>query len=179
MTTPPRKQILGNGKYLKLVKEGTWEFADRGKIRAVAIIPMTRNGELVLTEQYRVPVKANVIDVPAGLVGDDPGFENEPEEQAARRELLEETGYQARTMKRLVCGPTTAGMASELVTFYLAKGLRKVADGGGVESESIQVHVVPVDQVMKWLRRAERQGKLIDLKTYFAASWLASELKST
>lgn len=178
MTKPVSKQILAKGKYLSLIKEGTWEYADRGaNISAVAIIPLTRNGELVLTEQYRVPIKANVIDLPAGLVGDEASFENEPEEEAARRELLEETGFQARSMKRLISGPTSAGMATETVTFYLAKGVRKVAEGGGIESESILVHVVPVDQIMKWLRRAERQGKRIDVKTYFAASWLVAEQK--
>lgn len=171
-----QREVLAAGKYLKLVKEGCWEFADRTRgIRAVAIIAVTPQQELVLTEQYRVPVGQRVIDLPAGLVGDEPGQEDEDEELAARRELLEETGFTAETWKKMICGPTTAGMASELVTFYLATEARQQGVGGGVEHEEINVHVIPLQQSMDWLNRAAHTGKLIDVKTYFAAAWLAAE----
>ncbi|WP_437225229.1 NUDIX hydrolase [Planctomicrobium sp. SH661] len=173
--TQPHREILAKGKYLTLVKEGHWEYVDRTRgIRAVAIIALTRNNELILTEQYRFPLKKQVIEVPAGLVGDEPGFEDELEELAAHRELVEETGYSVRKLKRIASGPTSPGMATETLSYYLGKGARKVGNGGGVDGEDIQVHVVPVSKVAAWLKRAERSGKLVDVKTHFAAAWLAA-----
>jgi len=172
-------EVLAEGKYLKLVKAGCWEYADRTRgIRAVAIVAVTRNQELILTEQFRVPIGKPVIDLPAGLVGDEAGQEDEADELAARRELLEETGFEARTLKPIVSGPTTAGMATEIVTIYLATGVRQVNAGGGVTGEEIQVHVVPLTKVMSWLKRSARDGKLIDVKTHFAAAWLVEKHKA-
>lgn len=173
--TESHPEILAEGKYLKLIKQGTWEYADRTRgIRAVAVLAVTADRELVLTEQFRVPVGRMVIDLPAGLVGDAPGEEEELMEIAAQRELLEETGFSSDNWTLLVMGPTTAGMASELVAFYLATDARRVAQGGGVEGEQIQVHCIPLERIMTWLKQQEKLGVLIDVKTYFAAAWLAA-----
>jgi len=169
-----QREILAEGKYLKLVKEGTWEYAERTRgIRAVAIVALTRKGEMIFTEQYRVPCKCRVIDLPAGLVGDEPGCEHEPELEAARRELLEETGFIAETFEKLVCGPTTAGLASERVTFYMAENCDRVASGGGVAGEEIQIHLVPASEALGWMREVEKEERQIDVKTWFAAAWMA------
>jgi ADP-ribose pyrophosphatase len=168
------KNVLAEGKYLRLIKEGNWEYADRTRgLGAVAVIALTGDGKLILTEQYRVPIGNRVIDLPAGLVGDDPGAENEEYILAAQRELLEETGYQARSLKWLISGPTTSGMATEQVHFYLARGARQVGPGGGTEHEDIQVHLVPLARVTSWLRKQHRKGTAVDVKAFFAASWLA------
>ncbi|WP_437186330.1 NUDIX hydrolase [Planctomicrobium sp. SH668] len=169
-------EIMAEGKYLKLLKQGDWEYVDRTRgIRAVAIIAITPKNELVLTEQYRVPLDGMVFDLPAGLVGDEPGSENEAEELAAHRELVEETGYQATTLLRVISGPTSAGMATEQVTFFLARDVHKVGNGGGVAGESIQVHLVPLNDCTAWLLAQTTKGKLVDVKTFFAAAWLKAE----
>jgi ADP-ribose pyrophosphatase len=169
------KKVLAAGKYLRLIKEGSWEYADRTRgSGAVVVIALTRARELILTEQYRVPIGRRVIDLPAGLVGDEPGSEDEDVVLAARRELLEETGYEAKRFKLLISGPTTSGMATEQVHFYLARGVRKVASGGGTGQEEIQVHLVPLREVSAWLRKQARSGTAVDVKTFFAASWLAA-----
>ena len=92
----PAKTILAEGKFLRLVRDGRWEYADRTRAQgAVVLVAVTDDNRLVLTEQYRIPLGQRVLELPAGLVGDIQGEEDEPLVTAADRELLEETGYQA------------------------------------------------------------------------------------
>lgn len=172
--TPLPKKILAQGQYMQLVREGHWEYVHRTcGIGATVIVAITPAQEILFVEQYRIPLGKIVVDLPAGLVGDDQGCEQEDFASAARRELLEETGYQAKSLKLLAAGPTSSGMATEQVHFFLARNVKKVAAGGGLEGEGITVHVVPLKNLSAWLRRQERQGKLVDVKAFFAASWAA------
>jgi ADP-ribose pyrophosphatase len=162
---PP--EVIAEGKYIQLLCRDGWEYVERKRISGiVAIVPVTRDGRLVLVEQYRAPVAGHVIELPAGLAGDVAGTENERLEEAARRELLEETGYRAGRLTRLFHGPASAGITNEELTFFLARNVVRVSDGGGDESEQITVHTVPLGRVPAWLRRQERAGKLIDVKVY-------------
>jgi len=155
------------GKFLRVIRCGRWEYADRvGTSGAVAIVAVTEDAKLILTEQYRIPMACRVIELPAGLVGDMPGQANEDLAEAARRELLEETGYEAREMTRLTSGPPSAGLASEIVTLFRARGLRRVAAGGGDAHEDIQVHEVPLSKVGQWLDDRMAQGAMADPKIY-------------
>ena len=117
-------RVLAAGKFLRLVKCGHWEYADRHTCAgAVAIVAVTDDRRLILVEQFRIPLSRNVIELPAGLVGDVAGEEHEDMAVAARRELLEETGYEAGDMRWLFAGPSSAGLTSELVDFFLAERL--------------------------------------------------------
>ncbi len=169
------KEILAEGKYLRLVKQGHWEFAERNNATgAVVIVALTHKGKLLLTEQYRVPVQASVIELPAGLVGDIPGEEDEAWAVAAQRELLEETGYFAKKIKPLVAGPISAGFGTEMISFFLAQKIDKIEKGGGVDGEDILVHEVALDKAQAWLRKKERQGLMIDPKV-FAGLYFAQQ----
>jgi ADP-ribose pyrophosphatase len=148
------------GKHLLVLERDGWEFVERKKAKAaVAIVARTADGKVVLTEQFRLPVNARVIDFAAGLVGDDG---NNDEETAARRELEEETGYRCASVERLASGPTSPGITSETVTFFLATGLERTGAG----EEEITVHEVNVDGIETWLRAREREGLLIDCKVW-------------
>jgi ADP-ribose pyrophosphatase len=161
------KRTIWQGKYLRLVVRKTWEYVERTNITGiVAIVAVTDDRKLVLVEQYRIPVGKNVIELPAGLVGDVPGEADEPLEVAVRRELLEETGYQAAHVEPLFGGAPSAGLSNESITFFLATGLTKVAPGGGDETEDITIHEVPLDAVAEWLFARQRAGATLDAKIF-------------
>ncbi|WLD11638.1 NUDIX hydrolase [Planctellipticum variicoloris] len=164
-----KREVLGKGKFLRLVKEGRWEFAERINARgAVAIFAVTDDRRLVLTEQFRPAVGKSVIDVPAGLSGDVKGQETEDFVISAQRELSEETGYEATTWEWLGDSPSSPGLASEVVSYFFAAGATQTSAGGGVEHEQIQVHAPPLRTISRWLQRQVAEGKLIDPKVYVA-----------
>ena len=161
------KRVLWEGKYLKLVMRGHWEYVERRNVTGiVCIVALTDDGKLLLVEQYRPPVAARVVELPAGLVGDVPGEEGEALEAAARRELLEETGYRAARMERLFDGAPSAGLCDEHITFFLATGLEKVGDGGGDDSEDIAVREVPLGGLLEYLRGRQAAGAIVDAKIF-------------
>ena len=178
MNELPPPKVLASGKYLRLVAQAHWEFAERvNATGAVAIIALTDERRLVLVEQYRIPVGCGVIELPAGLVGDVPGDRpTAPKSSAdsaatelavaAHRELLEETGYDAAAMQLLGGGPTSAGLSNEVVTFFHATDLRKIEAGGGVDHEQIIVHEFLLDDLDAWLQKRAAEGLMIDPKIY-------------
>jgi ADP-ribose pyrophosphatase len=161
------KKTEFEGKRVFVFTRDGWEFVERKSAKeAVAIIAVTDDRKLVLTEQYRRPVDRRVIDIPAGLIGDE-GDTNDPGE-TARKELAEETGFTCSAIERVAFGPSSPGITSELVHLYRASGLTKRSEGGGVGDEDITVHTVPLREITEWLRDKERDGVLIDLKVWSA-----------
>ncbi len=170
MVTPEK---LFETRWLGLYRIGHWDFVRRPNSDAcVGILAITPAAEIVLIEQFRIPMQRRVIEIPAGLVGDEPEYAGEDLAETARRELLEETGYHAETMRPLVASPTSAGMASEFTHLFHASELVRVNDGGGVAGEDITVHHVPLVGLRAWLTTQQAADKLIDFKIH-AALWLA------
>ncbi len=169
------KKTLGSGRFLSLVDEDGWEFVERKNASGVvAIAAVTGDGRLVLVEQFRRPVGKQVIELPAGLCGDDPAAPNEAASKAARRELLEETGYQADHLQLLFDTPPSAGLTSEVITVFGARGVTKVAAGGGIEGENITVHAIALDEVGAWLHERAKNGALIDAKIFLGLHFARS-----
>ncbi len=162
-------QIAWQGNFLQVVLREHYECVERRGIEGiVGIIAVTDDRKLILVEQYRPPVQARVIELPAGLAGDNAAARGETLEAAARRELLEETGYQAREVVPVAHGAASAGLSNELITLMLATGLTKVANGGGDEHEDMTVHEVPLAGLPEWLGQRQAQGTILDLKVYSA-----------
>ncbi len=160
-------KILAKGRHLHFVQRNRWEFIHRPNVTGiVAIIAVTDDGKMIFVQQYREPVQSDVIENPAGLVGDEVDMPDEALADAARRELHEETGYEATTLEFLTAGPPSAGLGSEVVTFFLATGLKRTGEGGGVEGENIHVHEVPIANAHAWLEDRLNAGIMIDPKIY-------------
>lgn len=165
------EKIHFKGRFLGMAEKDGWEYAFRTNASGVVVIvPVTDEGEMVLVEQQRTPVKARVMELPAGLVGDN-GDRDENFKIAANRELVEETGYRAARLEELLVGPSTSGMSNEMITIYLAEGLEKVGPGGGDGNEDITVHLMPLDNAEDWLRRKSDEGILLDPKIYAGMYW--------
>lgn len=158
---------MAEGRHLRFVERGGWEFVERPGVTGIAVlVAVTPSGGLLLVEQYRPPVDARVLELPAGLCGDEAGREAEPVEEAARRELLEETGWEAGEIERLAAGPPSAGTSSEVVTYFFARSLVRRSAGGGTAGESIRVHEVPLEGAASWLASRESEGLLVDPKVW-------------
>ena len=166
-------EILFETRWLGLYRIGHWDFAKRPNADAcVGILAVTPADEVVLVEQFRVPVQQKVIEIPAGLVGDEEEFRGVAMAATAARELLEETGYRAGRIELLLAAPTSAGMTPEITHLFLATDLSKEHDGGGTEHEDIKVHLVPRRELRAWLKEKEAEGFLIDFKIH-ASLWAA------
>ena len=161
-------EVIGVGRRVRLLNDKGWEYVERLNLSGiVCIVALTEGGDIVLTQQFRRPVAKEVIELPAGLVGDEAGREKETLIEAAQRELLEETGYQGPKMVFLTAGPPSSGLSNEIITFFWAQGIKKVALGGGEGSENIKVHEIPLKQVHNWLQQIAEDGNiLIDPKVY-------------
>lgn len=163
----PLPETLHEGNFLRLMRLGQWEYASRVTSKGVVVIvAVTPSHELILVEQFRAPVGRSVIELPAGVAGDLPEFSGESLETAAIRELEEETGWRASGMSLLANGPVSAGMSSEIVSFFRAQGLIKVGQGGGDPTEAITVHAVPLGAVEDFLRAKTAKGVYVDPKIY-------------
>ncbi len=154
------------GKFITVRQQGTWEYVSRSRgIHAAVILAIDDAADgrhVILVEQYRVPLKVNCLELPAGLVGDDRA--GEAAEVAAARELEEETGYRAahwRTVGEFYSSP---GMVSESFTLLVATGLDKVGAGGGVAGEDIAVHRVPLDGIEQFIAAKRAEGCGIDVR---------------
>lgn len=165
------RETLYEGQWLRLVRRGNWESCERthGQGMAVIIIACTPADEVLFVEQYRVPLGARTIEMPAGLVGDD--HAHDTLESAARRELVEETGWEPASVEVLLIGPTSSGMSNERIAFVRALDLTQVGTGGGVDNEDITVHAVPRSQAAAWLMSKQREGFELDLKLW-AGLWM-------
>lgn len=173
------KHILAEGQWLRLIKQGQWEFVERVNASAVVIIlPRFSDGTTVFVEQYRHPIQAGTIEFPAGLVGDEVEFQQESLQQAAERELLEETGYQAANWQWLTQGPPSAGMSTEQIDFFMATDLTAIHQGGGVGDESIICHRIALDDCHHWLETKRQSGLVIDPKVYAGLYWLQNAHKA-
>ncbi len=170
------KKILWEGKFLHAVQikynircnssnnieARDWEAFERINCDGViGIVPFTDNNEVILIRQFRPPLNGFVIELPAGLVDSGENFE-----QAVRRELIEETGYEAGNVQFLAEGPMSSGASSEILSVYVATGLRHVGIGQRDETEDIEVIPVHLENITTKLEELRQSGNHIDLKVY-------------
>lgn len=158
-------KVVAETRYLRLLEREGWSFVQRPNVTGVvSVVALTDEGEMLFVEQLRCPVSARTIELPAGLAGDEAEFSHEDLAQTAARELKEETGYEADHIRFILACPTSPGMTDEVASFFLATGLRKTGEGGGVAGEDITVHLVPLNAAHKFLMACAAQGKPVAAK---------------
>jgi ADP-ribose pyrophosphatase len=159
--------VLCQGKFITMFDDNGWEYVTRpGTTGIVVIVAVTDDQKLVLVEQYRKPVRNTVVEMPAGMVGDEVGRGGESLLDAAYRELEEETGFAAREIVFLAEGPTAVGLSDEVISFFQARGLTRVGPGGGDASENITVREIPLAEVRSFLAARQAEGLDVDPKIY-------------
>lgn len=152
-------ETVWQGKYIEAKRDGRWEWAARTRNIGAAVILAIDHGHVLLVEQFRVPLGARTIELPAGLVGDE--AEGETIEDAAIKELREETGWLAEHVEPLGTFASSPGMVSETFELVRATGLR---DSGEPPEEGIALHRVALADVTAFLARKRGEGFIIDVK---------------
>ena len=158
----PPPEVMWEGKFVRALKRGKWEYAGRTKgIRAVVILA-EYEGKVILIDQPRVPLGVRCVELPAGLVGDvDP---DATVEATAVKELEEETGFTAERVELLGEYYSSPGMLSESFTLVRAHGLRRIGAGGGDDNEDINVHLVARADVPGFIEQKRAEGFGVDVK---------------
>ena len=132
---------MWQGDYITAVRAGRWEYVERaGRVTAVVILA-EHDGKVLLVEQPRVPLGRRCLELPAGLVGDTQAQDSV--EQAARRELEEETGFAAERIEVIGDFYSSPGMVAESFTLVRAHGVRKVGEGGAGAPPQVLLHPLP------------------------------------
>ncbi len=162
------EEVLCRGRRVTLISR---EYLMEGRVvrkdvvhfgQAVAIIPLLSSSEVVLLRQFRAPVRAWVYEVPAGLIE-----EGEDIVSAAKRELIEETGYDAGVIERLVSVHTSPGYSDEVLHIVVARNLKYV--GARPEpGELIEVIKLRLDEALEKVLAQE----VADAKTVIALTLL-------
>lgn len=160
----PENEILFEGQHLAFLRARGWEYVrHRFAAEAALVVALTADGGIILVEEFRPAVGADVICLPAGLVGD-----TGPEAPiaAAVRELAEETGFSASDWEFLGRGPGSPGMTSEIVHFFAARDARRTGEQSIEDRGRIRVHRVPLASLSAWAKEREAAGALIDPKIW-------------
>jgi len=148
------------------VEEATFETPDgerftRDIVRhpgAVAVVPLTGDGTVLLVRQYRGPIDGELLEIPAGTRDVD----GEPPEETAKRELEEEAGVRAGRVELLATIFNSPGFCDEKTDIYVAEDLAPGhAERDGHEERFLEVVEVPLDQVDEMIR----SGRLTDAQT--------------
>ena len=153
------RKVIHEGRFVRLVEKrvvnsqgrhGTWEIVERTNIHgngAVVIVALTEDGELLFEKNWRAGTESYVNQFPAGLTD----LAGETEEDAARRELLEETGYAASHVIPVMLSPLSAALTSTRAMHFFAPGARRVEMPTHADIEGIEVIRVPQGRVDEFL----------------------------
>ncbi len=134
----------------------------QGSVVVLAVDDSDSEPKVLLERQYRHAAQDYLWELPAGRIDD-----GESEMAAARRELLEETGYAARQWKRVLKFYASPGFLDETMALYLARGLR-AGTARPEDDEVIQARLVPLSEAVDMVGR----GTVKDAKTIAGILWL-------
>lgn len=137
---------------------------------AVAVIPVTADGKMIMVKQFRKALEKTIIEIPAGRI--EP---NEDPKLTAIRELEEETGFGTNDMTYLQSFATSPGFADEIIHVYVAKQLFEIDNpADGDEDEFIDLVTVTIEEAEALVA----SGDVFDAKTAFAILYAKHELSN-
>lgn len=150
-----KRETVYKGKFIKIVdkhyetedgKKGIWETVERNmpQNKAVVIFALTKNKEVILERIYRIPFECYILELPAGLCDK----ENETEEEVAKRELLEETGYEAKKLVRVFCSTGDMALTDTEIVYFFAPDVEFIGNMNKDDSEEIEVVKVPLEKLV-------------------------------
>lgn len=147
-----KRETLFQGKYLKVIakhfeneegKKGVWECVEKRK-KAVIIFALTKEKEVVLAKTYRFPVEGYVLELPAGLCDK----KGETELETAKRELREETGYEAKEIFPVLKTTGDMSLTDMDLIYFFAPGVEFKGKIKTDDAEDIEVVRVPVEKLV-------------------------------
>jgi len=166
-----KDETVYEGKYIRTVirtyrgrtgKTKQWEMIKRKSFKKiVAIAPITSRNEIIFTKTYRIPLKKYVIELCAGLTDK----KGETESRAAKRELMEETGYAVSKVKKFTTGPYSSGLVDTQMTIYLGFGAKKIQEPKLEESEDIETIILPLKKAYAYFIQSPK-NTLVDIKIF-------------
>jgi ADP-ribose pyrophosphatase len=130
-----------------------------------AVVPLTQEGGVVLVRQWRQPLQSFTLELPSGAV--DAG---EKPEEAAERELIEETGFRAAGLVRLASVHTSTGRTTEVCHLFRCRALREAGGPRPEPTEFIQVVEMPFEEAIAEVEA----GAITDAATVLGLLWTAS-----
>ncbi len=130
--------------------------------QAAAIVPLISDNELIMVRQYRYALKRETLEIPAGKMD-----KGESAEECIKRELAEETGFEAKVIKWLYTYAPAVGYSNELIHLYLGSDLEKSGDKVN-DSEISSLEILTIDEVLGMIRNHE----IVDSKTIIALAFV-------
>lgn len=136
---------------------------------AVAIIPITNEGKIVMVKQYRKPLERTLVEIPAGKME-----EGEEPHVTAKRELEEETGYTTDHLQYVTSFYTSPGFADEIIHLYFTNELIPLTEKvSGDEDELIELVELTVEEAETYIK----EKKIYDAKTAYAVLYIKMMLE--
>src|SRR5215208_4309415 len=127
-----------------------------------AVVPITDGGDVVLVRQWRQPLGTFTLELPSG--GVDAG---EEPEQAARRELFEETGYRAQRLEHLASVHTSTGRSTEVCHMFRCTAVRDERGPRPEPTEFIRMVELPLGEALQMVS----EGGITDAATVLGLLW--------
>lgn len=174
---PVSSERIYTGRVVNLRRDEIAKLRDAGTrfvevvehVGGVVVIARPTPHEIVLVRQHRHAVDRDLWEVPAGMIE-----RGEPPIETARRELIEETGYRAESLRFLWSIYPTPGFCQERIHFYIAEGLT-AGEAQPEDDEAFELRVWPIEEAWALVERDE----LRDAKTQIALAWARMTVAGT
>jgi ADP-ribose pyrophosphatase len=174
-TAVERREVIYRGKIVDLEVDTVRLPSGRNVIRevvkhpgGVVAVPVLEDGKLLLIRQFRYPLQKYILEFPAGKL--DSG---QSPLDTVKRELEEETGFQAASMRREFSFYTSPGICNEVIHLFVARGLTQVAQRLE-EGEHITVESHTLDECLQMIK----SGEIADAKTILGILWYQHQTSS-